>query len=91
MILLGIEITFIFASDSLKDKRRIVQSLTTKVASKYGVSIAETANQDMINRASLGIGIVSNSMKHAEKMIQQAVDYCENYYPIEIIERDWYE
>ncbi|RPA59583.1 DUF503 domain-containing protein [Aerococcus agrisoli] len=91
MILLGTEITFIFESTSLKDKRRIIQSLMTKVGRVYGVSIAETADQDILNQATLGLGIVSNSMVHAEKMLQQAMDYCEDHYPIEIIRITWYE
>jgi uncharacterized protein YlxP (DUF503 family) len=91
MILLGIEITFIFESNSLKDKRRIIQSLMTKISRQYGVSIAETADHDILNQATLGLGIVSNSQVHAEKMLQQAVAYCEDHYPIEIIAISWYE
>ena len=91
MILLGLEITFTFASDSLKDKRRILQSMMKKVSAKYGVSVAETGDQDVINQAILGIGIVSNSYGFAEKMLNQAVDFCEAYYPIEVIQQDWYE
>ncbi|MCY7730894.1 DUF503 domain-containing protein [Aerococcus urinaeequi] len=91
MILLGLEITFTFASDSLKDKRRILQSMMKKVSAKYGVSVAETGDQDVINQAILGIGIVSNSYGLAEKMLNQAVDFCEANYPIEVIQQDWYE
>lgn len=91
MILLGLEIKFIFASDSLKDKRRILQSMMKKVSAKYGVSVAETGDQDLINQAKLGIGIVSNSYSFAEKMLNQAVEFCEDYYPIEVIAQDWYE
>jgi len=91
MILLGLEITFTFASDSLKDKRRILQSMMKKVSAKYGVSIAETGDQDVINQAILGMGIVSNSYAFAEKVLNQAVDFCEANYPIEVIQKDWYE
>lgn len=91
MILLGLEITFTFASDSLKDKRRILQSMMKKVSTKYGVSVAETGDQDVINQAILGMGIVSNSYAFAEKMLNQAVDFCEANYPIEVIQQDWYE
>ena len=91
MILLGLEITFTFASDSLKDKRRILQSMMKKVSAKYGVSVAETGDQDVINQAILGIGIVSNSYIFAEKMLNQAVDFCEANYPIEVIQQDWYD
>lgn len=91
MILLGLEITFTFASDSLKDKRRILQSMMKKASAKYGVSVAETGDQDVINQAILGIGIVSNSYIFAEKMLNQAVDFCEANYPIEVIQLDWYE
>ncbi|AMC01177.1 Protein of uncharacterised function (DUF503) [Aerococcus viridans] len=91
MILLGLEITFTFASDSLKDKRRILQSMMKKVSAKYGVSVAETGDQDVINQAILGMGIVSNSYAFAEKMLNQAVDFCEANYPIEVLQQDWYE
>lgn len=91
MILLGLEITFTFASDSLKDKRRILQSMMKKVSAKYGVSVAETGDQDVINQAILGIGIVSNSYVFAEKMLNQAVGFCEVNYPIEVIQQDWYK
>ena len=91
MILLGLEITFTFSSDSLKDKRRILQSMMKKVSAKYGVSVAETGDQDVINQAILGMGIVSNSYAFAEKMLNQAVDFCEANYPIEVIQQDWYE
>ncbi|KAF3302713.1 DUF503 family protein [Carnobacterium sp. PL12RED10] len=91
MILLGLEITFTFASDSLKDKRRILQGMMEKVSAKYGVTVAETGDQDVINQAILGIGIVSNSYSFAEKMLNQAVDFCETNYPIEVIQQDWYE
>ncbi|WP_256639023.1 DUF503 domain-containing protein [Aerococcus viridans] len=85
------EITFTFASDSLKDKRRILQSMMKKVSAKYGVSVAETGDQDVINQAILGMGIVSNSYAFAEKMLNQAVDFCEANYPIEVLQQDWYE
>ena len=91
MILLGLEIKFMFASDSLKDKRRILQSMMKKVPAKYGVTVAETGDYDLINQAKLGIGIVSNSYSFAEKMLNKAVDFCEDHYPIEVIAQDWYE
>lgn len=91
MILLGLEIKFMFASDSLKDKRRILQSMMKKVSAKYGVTVAETGDYDLINQAKLGIGIVSNSYSFAEKMLNKAVYFCEDHYPIEVIAQDWYE
>ncbi|KAJ53840.1 hypothetical protein BD780_002810 [Clostridium tetanomorphum] len=63
---------------SLKEKRMIVQSLTTKVRNKFNVSIVEIENQDIHQSIVLGIACVSNSTRHANSVIQNVIDYIEN-------------
>jgi len=54
---------------SLKDKRRIVKSLKDRLASRYAVSAAEVAYQELWQRAALAAAIVSGERAHAEEVL----------------------
>lgn len=62
---------FIPASESLKDKRRVVKSISAVVRNKLNVSIAEVDHQELWQRAALGISCVSESMAHCRKVLQE--------------------
>jgi uncharacterized protein len=62
---------FIPASESLKDKRRVVKSISAVVRNKLNVSIAEVDHQELWQRAALGISCVSESMSHCRKVMQE--------------------
>lgn len=63
---------FIPASVSLKDKRRVLKSISSIVHNKLNVSIAEVDYQELWQRAALGLGCVSESMSHCRKVMQEA-------------------
>lgn len=63
---------------SLKGKRRVVASLTTRVRNKFNVSIAEVDFNDSWQQAALGLTAVSNSARHAEEMIVNVTAYIES-------------
>jgi uncharacterized protein len=46
-------------AESLKDKRRVVKSLKDRLHREHLVSVAEVADQEIWNRATLGIACVS--------------------------------
>ena len=48
-------------SRSLKEKRRVVKSLTERVHRRHRVSVAETGFHDLHQRAEIGIAAVSAS------------------------------
>ncbi|MFG0244684.1 MAG: DUF503 domain-containing protein [Phycisphaerales bacterium JB052] len=48
-------------AQSLKDKRRVVKSLRDTLHRHHMVSVSEVADQDIWNRASIGIAIVGSS------------------------------
>ena len=62
---------FIPASESLKDKRRVVKSISTVVRNKLNVSIAEVDHQELWQRAAFGISCVSESISHCRQVIQE--------------------
>ena len=59
---------------SLKGKRRVLKSITSRVASKFNVSIAEVDDNDMWQLATLGICCVSNNNRYTNEVLSKVVD-----------------
>lgn len=57
---------------SLKDKRRVLKSLKDRLHQRFNVSVAETAHQDLWQRAELTCGVVSTDRRHAESVLSAA-------------------
>lgn len=63
---------------SLKDKRRVLKSITSRVANKFNVSVAEVDDHDLWQVATIGISCVSNDKRHANEILSKVVDYINN-------------
>ena len=61
-------------SRSLKDKRQVIKGIKDKIRSKFNVSIAEIDNNDLWQRASLGVSVISNDRKFATQVLCLVVD-----------------
>ena len=64
-------------NDSLKGKRRAVQSLTTRLKDKFNISVAEVETQDEWHTLTLGICCVSNDGRHANSVISNVMRFLE--------------
>jgi len=73
-------------STSLKEKRRVVQSMIGTLSSKFNVAVAEVEHQDLRQRGTLGISCVSNSSFHAQKMLHEVERYLRGRYEVEIVD-----
>ena len=60
---------------SLKGKRRVLKSITSRVAGKFNVSVAEVDDQDLWQLATLGICYVSNDRRHTDEVLSRIVDF----------------
>ena len=58
------------SSHSLKEKRHVVQSLKDRLRHKFNVSVAEIANQDLWQRATVAAVTVSSDRENAEKVLR---------------------
>lgn len=65
-------------NQSLKGKRRVVNSVCARVRGKFNVSIAEVDDQDAWQVATLGITCASNSSAHADEVLRSVVAYVES-------------
>ncbi|MCP4631992.1 MAG: DUF503 domain-containing protein [candidate division Zixibacteria bacterium] len=78
--------------NSLKEKRRRIKSLLTRVRNKFNVSASEVDYNDSHRRACLGVAVVSNDKQFSDQVISKVINMIENEnemyicdYQIEII------
>ena len=65
-------------SKSLKDKRRVVKSITSRVRNQFNVSIAEVDAHDVWQSALIGIACVSNDASYAHGLLEKVVQMISN-------------
>ena len=75
--LLSVEL-FLPMSQSLKDKRMVVRSITSRVRQTFAVAVAEVGEQDTWQTAVVGVACVSNDARHADEMCQKVLAFVEN-------------
>jgi uncharacterized protein YlxP (DUF503 family) len=66
---------------SLKGKRSVIKSITTRVSREFNVSIAEVDAQDLWQRAVLGVSCVSSSADYAHRQMERVVQWIETRRP----------
>lgn len=81
----------IYASQSLKDKRRTIQSMKDRLRRKFGVSVAEVGGQDTWQLAELGVVAVSGDLTTLEQLVDSAVRYAIENYPEAEVNRTEYD
>ena len=62
---------------SLKQKRSVLKSITTRARNKFNVSVSELGDNDRWQRAQLGIAIVANNSRYANQVLSKVVDLIE--------------
>ncbi|WP_174735049.1 DUF503 domain-containing protein [Mesobacillus harenae] len=81
----------IYNAHSLKDKRAVLQRITTRLKQKYNVSVAEVEFQDAWQRTKIAIAAVSSVQVAAERELQHALKLIDSFPEIErtITEIEW--
>ena len=65
-------------ADSLKDKRQVSRSLTSRIQNQFNVSVAEVEDNDLRQRLTLGVCCVSNDSAHANQVLSRVVSFVED-------------
>jgi len=72
---------------SLKGKRQVIKSITSRVRNKFNVSIAEVDDNDIWQLATIGICYVSNNNRHTNQVLSRVVDFIEkSRFDVEILD-----
>jgi uncharacterized protein YlxP (DUF503 family) len=57
----------------LKAKRRVVRSLIDRLHTRYRISAAETGMQDRMQRAEIGVAVVTSSSSQAQQILDEVL------------------
>jgi len=60
---------------SLKGKRSVLRSIKARVQSKFNVSVAEVAEQDVWQTIVLGVAQVGNERDHVDRCLREVSDF----------------
>lgn len=79
---------------SLKGKRQVLKSITSRVRHRFEVAVAEVDDNDTWQRATVGICCISNDKRHTNQVLSRVVSFIEGArfdaeildYEIEIID-----
>ena len=77
---------FIGDSQSLKDKRQVLLSLKDRLRQKFNLSVAEVDEQNLWQKAVLGLACVANDGRHVNQVLDQALNLIRSYAVVEIVQ-----
>ena len=66
---------FVAGSHSLKEKRTVVRRLKDLVTQKFNVSIAEVGENDVWQRAVVGLALVGNERRFVESQLDEVLSF----------------
>ena len=66
-------------NDNLKGKRRVVQSVVSRLRTKFNVAVAEVDHNDLWQRLTIGVCCVSNDTAHVHEMMSKIVSFVEEF------------
>jgi uncharacterized protein YlxP (DUF503 family) len=74
------------AAQSLKDKRRVIKSLTGRVRARHNVAVAEVDHHDLHQLSLMAFLGVASGRDALEKMFDQIVTEAEKSVPGDVVE-----
>jgi uncharacterized protein YlxP (DUF503 family) len=82
--ILGVEYR-LHGNESLKDKRRVANSLKQKVRGRFNVAVAEVDSENDMSRLRLAVVSVSNDKRHLESRLAKCLSMMEAVCPEEMV------
>lgn len=84
--LLQVEIRFP-EPQSLKEKRMLLKSLTSRIRNQFNVSVAEIDGMDVWQRSVLAIASVARENKQANEILNHVLDFIRTERRMELIDQ----
>jgi len=73
---------------SLKDKRQVLRKVMDRLKSRFNVSVAEVEDNDVWQRATIGLSVVGNDRRHVNEQIDKCLHFVEEMYVAPVISRE---
>jgi uncharacterized protein YlxP (DUF503 family) len=72
---------------SLKGKRQVLKSITSRVRNKFNVAVAEVGDNDVWQLATIGICCISNNGRHTNQVLSRVVNFIiDSRFEIELLD-----
>ena len=79
-------VLFLPDSGSLKSKRSVLQGLTGRIRNKFNVSISEVADNDLWQKAVLGVAVVANDSRYANQVLSKVVSFVDSDVRLQLVD-----
>jgi hypothetical protein len=75
-------------SGSLKAKRQVLRRITDRVKARFNVAVAEVDDQDLWQKAVIGLAVVGNDRRHVDEQMEKIIHFVEEMYLAPLISRE---
>jgi uncharacterized protein YlxP (DUF503 family) len=75
-------------SNSLKEKRHVVKTLTASLRSKFNIAVAEVDHQELWQRATIGVSAVASEGYHLKRVMHEVERHIGTFPAIEVLSAD---
>jgi uncharacterized protein YlxP (DUF503 family) len=75
-------------SGSLKAKRQVLRRITDRVKARFNVAVAEVDDQDLWQKAVIGLSVVGNDRRHVDEQMEKIIHFVEEMYLAPLISRE---
>jgi len=75
-------------SGSLKSKRQVLRRITDRVKARFNVSVAEVEDQDLWQRATIALAVVSADRRHVDEQVEKILHFVEEMYVAPLVTRE---
>lgn len=76
---------FLSESHSLKEKRQVLASLKDRLHEKFNVSVAEVGDQELWQKAVLGMASVANEQQHVNRILDQGLNLIRSVPSVDLL------
>jgi uncharacterized protein YlxP (DUF503 family) len=73
---------------SLKGKRHVIRKLIDRVRHRFNVAISEVGDNDLWQRAQIGICTVGNDRRHINSSLDKVIDFIEKMNLVDMVRTD---
>jgi uncharacterized protein YlxP (DUF503 family) len=78
----------IHGSQSLKQKRGVVRSISQRVRNRFNLSVSEVGGQDRWQRAVLGLSAAGSDRRQVRATLDRALEFIEDLHLAEVLNVD---
>jgi uncharacterized protein YlxP (DUF503 family) len=75
-------------SNSLKEKRHVLKTLTASLRSKFNIAVAEVDHQELWQRATIGVSAVAAEGYHLKRVMHEVERHIDTFPAVEVLGAD---